>query len=43
MSSYSLFFRDAERANRTKVVLQTNDTETYNALRDYGQVDVRIE
>ncbi|KAK9851948.1 hypothetical protein MYU51_008849 [Penicillium brevicompactum] len=43
MSSYSLFFRDAERANRTKVVLQTSDTDTYHALRDFGQVDVRIE
>lgn len=43
MSSYNLFFRDAEEANRTKVVLQTNDAETYHALRDYGHLDIRIE
>ncbi|CAG8221916.1 unnamed protein product [Penicillium salamii] len=43
MSSYNLFFRDAQKANRTKVVLQTNDTETYHALRDYGHLNIRIE
>lgn len=41
MSSYSLFFRDSE--NKTKAIFQMDDEETYNALRGFGHVNVRIE
>ncbi|KAJ5458401.1 hypothetical protein N7475_009789 [Penicillium sp. IBT 31633x] len=44
ISSYSLFFRDADATNnKTRAILRTEDAETYNALRGYGNVDMRIE
>ncbi|KAJ5883252.1 uncharacterized protein N7473_010138 [Penicillium subrubescens] len=45
LSSYSLFFRDAEKSGsrHTKAIFQFNDTETYEALRECRQVDMRIE
>jgi len=44
LSSYSLFFRDAETNDRkTKAILQTDDQETFETLRGCGNVDMRIE
>ncbi|KAJ5578468.1 uncharacterized protein N7459_007432 [Penicillium hispanicum] len=44
LSSYSLFFRDPEPDNRnTKAIFRTNDAETYEALRECRQVNMRIE
>lgn len=45
LSSYSLFFRDAEivDSKNTRAIFQFNDTETYQALREYRQVNMRVE
>lgn len=44
ISSYSLFFRDTDRERcTTKAIFQTNDTNTYNALRGCKYLDMRIE
>ncbi|KAF3398536.1 hypothetical protein F1880_006226 [Penicillium rolfsii] len=45
LSSYSLFFRDTEKpgSRNTKAIFQFNDAETYEALREYRQVNMRIE
>ncbi|KAJ5292030.1 hypothetical protein N7478_001281 [Penicillium angulare] len=44
MSSYSLFFRDAETdSHKTKAIFRIDDAETYNTLRACHQVNMRIE
>ncbi|KAJ5551741.1 hypothetical protein N7535_000316 [Penicillium sp. DV-2018c] len=44
MSSYTLFFRDADAtARKTRAIFRTEDPETYNTLRSHGNVDMRIE
>ncbi|KAJ6120894.1 hypothetical protein N7523_005174 [Penicillium sp. IBT 18751x] len=44
LSSYSLFFRDAEtKDHNTKAILQIDDEETFETLRGCGQVNMRIE
>ncbi|KAJ5624943.1 hypothetical protein N7510_001252 [Penicillium lagena] len=44
ISSYSLFFRDTDRVRQTtKAIFQTNDANTYNALRGCKYLDMRIE
>jgi hypothetical protein len=41
MSSYSLFFRESE--NKTKAIFQMEDEDTYDAIRGFGNINVRIE
>jgi hypothetical protein len=44
LSSYSLFFRDADTKDRnTKAVFQIDDEDTFATLRGCGNVNVRIE
>jgi hypothetical protein len=44
LSSYSLFFRDAETKDRnTKAIFQIDDEDTFTTLRGCGNVNVRIE
>lgn len=44
LSSYSLFFRDAETTDRkTKGIFQADSEETFESLRGCGHVDMRIE
>ncbi|KAJ5204747.1 uncharacterized protein N7498_005626 [Penicillium cinerascens] len=44
LSSYSLFFRNAETTDRkTKGIFQTDSEETFDSLRGCGHVDMRIE
>ncbi|KAJ5904586.1 hypothetical protein N7504_006969 [Penicillium tannophilum] len=44
MSSYSLFFRDPEvESRKTKAIFQIDDAQTYHALRECRQVNMRIE
>ncbi|CEO59237.1 hypothetical protein PMG11_03919 [Penicillium brasilianum] len=45
LSSYSLFFQDGEKdgSKNTKAVFQFSDAETYEALRECRQVDMRVE
>lgn len=44
LSSYSLFFRDAETKDRnTKAIFQIDDEETFETLRGCGTVSMRIE
>ncbi|CAI7608098.1 unnamed protein product [Penicillium glandicola] len=44
MSSYSLFFRETDATTRkTRAIFRTEDTETYRALRECRNVDMRID
>lgn len=42
MSSYSLFFRETNN-HKTKAIFRIDDPETYQALSNFGNVDMRIE
>lgn len=44
MSSYSLFFRDTDATTpKTRAIFRTQDAETYHALKECRNVDMRIE
>ncbi|OQE24562.1 hypothetical protein PENSTE_c007G07376 [Penicillium steckii] len=42
LSAYSLFFRDTND-HKTKATFRIDDPETYQTLRSYEDVDIRIE
>lgn len=44
LSAYSLFFRDpATSARKTKAAFHIDDAQTYETLRGYQHLDMRIE